>query len=376
MNKIYILKVFKNSINKIVALDINVDGVLKRISIDQLAYLKNRGYNIENAILCRNGVIRAKKGRLNIEYINDIKHTSKIKEISLDKYKNKKTYDGNTVKFGITYKGIDYIVKPPKNKDYSMYSEDVASRFMRGLGYNAHETLLVKDTKRGDVVLLKDFVRRGESLRSYKSTGQSSEDTNVSDKSYTYDDIVYMINKHTKISDEHKKQALEQFWDMYMLDAILGNRDRHHGNWGYICKGNEYRITKIYDNGASLFPNVNNKMTEYIKDRKNFLFERCEKFPASLLMIYDEKEKRNKRTNYYEYIGNYKKYKEMEIAYNKIKNFGLEKIYDTIKAASNNKLIPELLRKFYIDIVCIRYMHIIERLNFDECYRRLLDVCK
>lgn len=157
-------------------------------------------------------------------------------------------------------------MKPPKNKDYSMYSEDVASRFMRGLGYNAHETLLVKDTKRGDVVLLKDFVRRGESLRSYKSTGQSSEDTNVSDKSYTYDDIVYMINKHTKISDEHKKQALEQFWDMCMLDAILGNRDRHHGNWGYICKGNEYRITKIYDNGASLFPNVNNKMNEYIKD--------------------------------------------------------------------------------------------------------------
>ena len=352
MNKIYILKVFKNSINKIVALDINVDGVLKRISIDQLAYLKNRGYNIENAILCRNGVIRAKKGRLNIEYISDIKQTNKIKEISLDKYKNKKTYDGNTVKFGITYKGIDYIVKPPKNKDYSMYSEDVASRFMRGLGYNAHETLLVKDTKRGDVVLLKDFVRRGESLRSYKSTGQSSEDTNVSDKSYTYDDIVYMINKHTKISDEHKKQALEQFWDMYMLDAILGNRDRHHGNWGYICKGNEYRITKIYDNGASLFPNVNNKMNEY------------------------KKEKRNKRTNYYEYIGNYKKYKEMEIAYNKIKNIGLEKIYDTIKAASNNELIPELLRKFYIDIVCIRYMHIIERLNFDECYRRLLDVCK
>lgn len=375
MNKIYILKVFKNSINKIVALDIKINGVLKRISIDQLAYLKNRGYNIENAILCRNGVIRAKKGRLNIEYIND-KQTNKIKEISLDKYKNKKTYDGNTVKFGITYKGIDYIVKPPKNKDYSMYSEDVASRFMRGLGYNAHETLLVKDTKRGDVVLLKDFVRRGESLRSYKSTGQSSEDTNVSDKSYTYDDIVYMINKHTKISDEHKKQALEQFWDMYMLDAILGNRDRHHGNWGYICKGNEYRITKIYDNGASLFPNVNNKMNEYRKDRKNFLFERCEKFPASLLMIYDEKEKRNKRTNYYEYIGNYKKYKEMEIAYNKIKNIGLKKIYDTIKAASNNELIPELLRKFYIDIVCIRYMHIIERLNFDECYRRLLDVCK
>lgn len=63
---------------------------------------------------------------MNIEYISDIKQTNKI-----NKYKNKKTYDGNTVKFGITYKGIDYIVKPPKNKDYSMYSEDVASRFMR-----------------------------------------------------------------------------------------------------------------------------------------------------------------------------------------------------------------------------------------------------
>lgn len=389
MNNIYIKKVYKDKNNSILYVDVFINNKLSRITLNRLIELKNLGFKIQNGVLYKNGILRAKKGKLDVEYIVN-KDTHKIdkkqiinkdkkvnvQEIDLDKYKNKKTYDGNTVKFGITYKGIDYIVKPPKNKDYSMYSEDVASRFMRELGYDAHETVLVRDSKRGNVVLLKDFVKKGENLRSYKATGQSSEDTNVTDKSYTYKDIVHMIEKHTKISSEHKKQAIEQFWDMYMLDAVLGNRDRHHGNWGYICKGKEYKISKIYDNGASLFPNVNDKIDEYKRDRKKFLFERCEKFPASLLMVYDKKEGRNKRTNYYEYVGNYKQYKEMEIAYNKIKSFGLERVYEAIKNASSSKLIPVDLRRFYIDIVCIRYMHIIERLDFEESYRRLLNVCK
>lgn len=295
--------------------------------------------------------------------------------MNVAKEKNKRTYDGNTIKFGVNDRDNRYIIKLSKKKnDSSVYSEYVSSEFMGLLGYNAHKTWLVKDKKLGTIVVLEDFVNKGEYLRSHRAIEERDETKEFIE--YTYQNILESVVRNNKLSYIHKREVMEQFWDMYMLDAILGNRDRHHGNWGYVCKGREYRAAKIYDNGASLFPSVLGKLGEYDKDRKIFLYERCEKFPASLILEYDKKEDRYKRTNYYECIGKSARYKEMETSYQKIKSIELKKVYESIKEASNHELIPELLRKFYIDIVCIRYMHIMERLDFEECYRSLLNVCK
>ena len=48
-----------------------------------------------------------------------------------DNFKNSKIYDGNTLKFGITVDGEDFIVKSGKNSITSIYSEYVASRFIK-----------------------------------------------------------------------------------------------------------------------------------------------------------------------------------------------------------------------------------------------------
>ena len=55
----------------------------------------------------------------------------------------------------------------------------------------------------------------------------------------------------------------------FICDAILGNRDRHAGNWGYLKFSSGYLPAPIYDNGGSLFPNFDSKINEYIESVRN-----------------------------------------------------------------------------------------------------------
>ena len=120
---------------------------------------------------------------------------------------NRKTYNGNTRKFGITIDNTDYIVKFPKDDDLSVYCEYIASNFLRKLGVSCHEVFL--GSYKGIIVdLIKDFTSNTQlSPHSYKDTKQSSEDTEIGDKEYTYNDVLYLMDKHLKMTDESKQEA-------------------------------------------------------------------------------------------------------------------------------------------------------------------------
>ena len=30
------------------------------------------------------------------------------------------------------------------------------------------------------------------------------------------------------------KEIKEKFWDMFVIDSLIGNTDRHNGNWGFL----------------------------------------------------------------------------------------------------------------------------------------------
>ncbi len=357
----------------------------RKLSISELFNLKSKlNPDCTNFILKINGIIshrhkteefRVSDVRTSRTSCSDAKKKSgSYVSLELRSLKNSKTYDGRTSKFGITYRGSDYIVKFAKEKnDVSCFCEDVASRFIRNLGYQAHETMLIYAKDYDSIcVLLKDFTSPSVKLRSFKDTEQSSEDTDIAIKTYTYKDVAYMIKMHRKIPETLKPVVLERFWLMYMLDAILANRDRHHGNWGYLCSESSYSLAPIYDNGSSLFPNVTQNLSEFAINEKKFLFDRAERFPASLLMIWSSKENRTKRTNYYEYIGKCTKDKYALKAYELLKQKGTKSISDAIKKASSSPLIPDELRRFFIDIVIMRYAHIILRLDLEDSYKEVL----
>jgi len=45
----------------------------------------------------------------------------------------------------------------------------------------------------------------------------------------------------------------EHFWNMFIMDALIGNTDRNNSNWGIILKKDGLKkIAPVYDNGNCL----------------------------------------------------------------------------------------------------------------------------
>jgi len=104
--------------------------------------------------------------------------------------RNSKFYNGNTKKYGITINDKDYIVKFSKDNDMSVYCEYIASNIIQSIGIPCHTVKLA--TLSGVVVnLIEDFTSgTSYSLHSYKDTKQTSEDTEIGTKEYSYNDVL------------------------------------------------------------------------------------------------------------------------------------------------------------------------------------------
>lgn len=48
----------------------------------------------------------------------------------------------------------------------------------------------------------------------------------------------------------------KHFWDMFVVDSLICNTDRHEGNWGVLIQNgsNQMSIAPVYDCGSSLVP--------------------------------------------------------------------------------------------------------------------------
>lgn len=211
------------------------------------------------------------------------------KFVVTDQMRSQRTYGGADLKFGIQVDGEFYIVKP---YDAPNYSEYVASRFITALGFKCQEVW--HGTYQGKpCAIIKDFLPDGFNLHHYSDINSSSRDTVVQDKSYTLRDILDIIQKNHKMSEIMRLLAEEQFWQMFVCDAILANRDRHPGNWGYITGPGVYEPAPIFDNGGALFPGIHKVIHEF--NGFDFVWERSDFFPASMLKGPD-----GRKMNYYD----------------------------------------------------------------------------
>lgn len=190
---------------------------------------------------------------------------------------NTRVYNGSETKYGIELNGINYIVKHQKKDWRNVESEVIASRFISKCGLPAHNTLFAKSDGKL-VALCEDFTDTHGDLKTLASINSSSIDTDTGKYDYYFKDIVYELNK---IRNVDMDDVINKFYKMFFLDGIVGNPDRHKGNWG-LCKDSEgiYRMSPIFDNGASLFPRNNNfNITE------EWMRERTITFPNSKIMF-------------------------------------------------------------------------------------------
>ena len=98
------------------------------------------------------------------------------------------------------------------------------------------------------------------------------------------EDVLYVI-RHQFVTE--KKELEAYFWDMFVVDAFIGNWDRHNGNWGFLYsqEKDELELAPIFDCGSSLFPQVDEEMMKMILSSKKEQNMRVYEVPTSALMI-------------------------------------------------------------------------------------------
>ncbi|MDY0114867.1 MAG: HipA domain-containing protein [Acholeplasmatales bacterium] len=228
-------------------------------------------------------------------------------------------------------------------------SEHLGSNIFNLIGIPAQITMLGKYNNR-PVVLCKDFNQDNEVFVPFNGVGESSLERDKELYQYTYDDITRILQENSKITNVD--ETINIFWDMYIIDAFIGNFDRHGTNWGFLKKNNTYCFAPIFDNGSSLFPRRNNdKLLNERFENEERLQEITFKYPTSQIRINKSK------SSYYEVI-NSLQFKDCNEALKRIyKKIDLNKINSFI---NSQELLTKLQKKFYIKILEYRYNMIIK----------------
>jgi hypothetical protein len=111
--------------------------------------------------------------------------------------------------------------------------------------------------------------------------------------------VEYVIRNHP-ILEGIRSEATERFWDTLVVDALIGNFDRHSGNWGYMVNlfAEEVHLAPVYDCGATLYPKIKNAKLFLLLENPQEIKSRTMEFPKATLLV------EGKRVGYYELLVN------------------------------------------------------------------------
>lgn len=256
-------------------------------------------------------------------------------------YYNGKTYRGAEPKAGVTINGADYILKRQRHNWNNVLCEYVASRFIKGCSIACQDVLLAQENS-NLVILCRDFTNELGKLYEFGSIS-SSFDTDVSKHDYYIQDVFYLLSTLEFVDMD---DCVEGFWKMYVMDAILGNPDRHLGNWGLVKLDGVYKFAPIYDNGASLFPRA--EISEFTAD---WMRERIYTFPNSKIMF-----TQRARSSYLEVLNS-------DIVPRTVMYWAKSlKVAEATEFAVSG--LPDKIKQFYRTIIFYRYNTIVQGKEF------------
>lgn len=242
---------------------------------------------------------------------------------------SKKYYGGAEKKLGILIDGSPYMLKFQKRTPFGVrnntISEYLGSHIYNLLGFYGQETFL--GTYQGEnVVACKDFTEGGYQFVPFNEVGESTIEEDKEKYQYSYEDIVHLLMCNKKLTNVD--EAVSSFFEVYIVDALTGNFDRHGGNWGFLKKDNKYAMAPIFDNGSCLFPNMTDEdEMKAIIDDEELIDMRVYKFPTSQIKLHGQK------SSYFEVISS--------LDFDRM-NEALLKIYPRINLDEINALIDEI----------------------------------
>ena len=219
----------------------------------------------------------------------------------------KKAYGGaNGSKLSVIFNNELYMLKLPlhstKNPKLS-YTNSCTSEYLgchiyNMLGIKAQETLLGEyeyHNKVRPVVACKDFTDAHTVILDFASVKNQIVDSDTNGYGTELSDLLETIRNQNVIDP---KLLEEHFWNMYVVDAFIGNWDRHNGNWGFLYnqETDEMIIAPIYDCGSSLFPQIDNETIKKVLTSKAEMNARIYDVPTSAILV------DGKRSSYYQLI--------------------------------------------------------------------------
>ena len=210
-----------------------------------------------------------------------------------------RAYNGaNGKKIAVEYGGRPYMLKfPPSGEGKptelsytnSCISEHIASSIFNMLGIKAQETML------GTVCACLDFTEDGKKFYDFCSIKNTVLESDSNGSGTELEDILEAIEKQQYVDPILLKK---HFWEMFAADALLGNFDRHNGNWGFLYdpKNKQREIAPVYDCGSCLLPQADDAVMEAVLTDKEALNLRIYRFPTSAIKLNGNK------INYYDFL--------------------------------------------------------------------------
>lgn len=269
--------------------------------------------------------------------------------------RNKMYAGANGNKICVMYEGSPYMLKfPPtakRNKDMSYsnscFSEYLGCQIYESIGIPVQKTMLgtykVKDREK-IVVACGDFTEPGVILQDFASLKNQMIDSERNGYGTELSDILLTFEEQTAIDPI---ALTERFWDMFITDALIGNWDRHNGNWGFLydTRTDEMTLAPVYDCGSSLYPQADEMIMEAVLAKPGERKVRIYEIPTSAIL------QNGKKLKYFDFISSLQ---------NEGCNQALKRIVPRIDMArirqivEDTPFISDLQRRFYLTMLSER----------------------
>ena len=261
-------------------------------------------------------------------------------------------YKGSEKKKTLIYNNKKYLVKFPdpvreKNKNISYinnaFSEYIGSNVFKMIGFKTQNTLLGKYEYNGKekiVCACEDFTDNENVLYEFENLALSS---NPDKKIETeLNDIMEVIEENKMIDTEETKR---KFWDMFVIDSLIGNTDRHNGNWGFLLNRitGKVEFSPIYDCGSCLNPMLEDKELEKINETE---------MKNLAINCYSCLKENGKKINYMTYIKQMKNEECNDAIKRLFANINIDEIK---KFIDNIECMSNIRKEFYKKIIEQRY---------------------
>ena len=234
----------------------------------------------------------------------------------------------------------------------SPISEYIGSHIYEIIGIKVHHTYLgIRNDK--VAVACKDFRKNGEILQhfsdikvTFRSNNELDENTNGNGSHLS---SVLNVIRNSNAFKNLNVDAECFFWQMFVVDYLIGNVDRNNGNWGILY--NEINKTKViapvFDNGNCLNNLISDNQIQDIIQSNNYDINMEKQF--SFFVDDDEKP-----INMYDFLSNNNEKKLKDMILFIVPRINIDKINAMIEDIPN-EIISQIRKEYYKSIILLRY---------------------